>query len=336
MDVKTKILFIIITFLFILIKQGWSQDIHFSSLGFNHAFFNPALTGVMNNTFRLSTIYRNQWQTVSPGYNTFFAMVEMQPYLSLDNDKGVGVGLSFTNDVAGSLSYGERDIALSASYFFALDRKNKTYLSFGLQAMRKNWNMNMTNAQFNPNGIYDDNITYQNLTTYDVSFGSALQHAQDEKHLLHISLALFHLNTPTLSRFNDSQTKMHRRLFANASYLFPFKDNDRFSLNPQIAYQHQHNYNEIIFGGDLVMQLSDAIFVNQILALGLYCRNLESIIISPKFKFNGFNAGMSYDVNISHLSKVSKTYGAVELWVSYAFTPLFNRQKQTKIPCSIF
>lgn len=333
---KTKLLFIIITFLFILIKQGWGQDIHFSSVGFNSAFFNPAMTSFMNNTFRLSTIYRNQWQTVSPGYNTFFASVEMQPYLSLDNDKGVGVGLSFTNDVAGSLSFGEKDISLAVSYFFALGRNNKTYLLFGLQGMRKNWSMDLTNAQFNHSGTYDDNITYPHLNTYDISIGSALQYAEDEKHLLSISIALFHLNTPSLSRFSDNDTKMHRRLFANTSYLFPFKDYERISLNAQIFYQHQHNYNELIFGSDLHLTINDAIFTNQTFVVGLYCRNLESIIICPKFKYNSFNAGMSYDVNISRLSKVSKTYGAVEFWISYAFTPLLNRQKQTKIPCSIF
>ncbi|MGP1515215.1 MAG: PorP/SprF family type IX secretion system membrane protein [Bacteroidales bacterium] len=323
-------------FSLILIKQGCCQDIHFSSVGFSPMFFNPAMTAFMNNTFRISTIYRNQWQTVSKGYNTFFLAVEMQPYLSIDNSKGVGVGFAFTKDVAGSLSFGERDIMVSTSFFFALDRNKKTYLSLGLEGMRKNWSMSLANAKFNQQGQYDDDITYSQLNTYDFSLGISLQHAKDEQHLFNTSIALFHINTPSLSRFKDNKIYMHQRFFANLSYLFPYATNEYVSINPQIFYQHQHSFNEWLVGADVLFQLRDAIFISQIFTIGLYCRNLESIVISPKFKYNNLITGMAYDVNISRLSKVSKTYGAIEIWLSYSFKPFFNRQKLTKIPCPIF
>ena len=290
----------------------------------------------MKNTFRVSTIYRNQWQTVSKGYNTFFASFEARPYMSAENGRGLGIGLAFTNDVAGSLSFGEKDIMIAASYFFALDRRQKTYISVGIEGMRKNWSMNLSNARFNPQDMYNDDITYQELNTYDVSLGFSVQHAEDEEHQLNISAALFHINTPSLSRFKDGDVRMHRRLFANASYLFPLKYSDRLGLNPQVFFQHQHNYNEFLFGSDLLIKINDAVFTSEILNIGLYCRNLESVVISPKFKYNNLSTGMAYDVNFSKLSKVSKTYGAIELWISYAFNPLYNKQKQTKIPCPIF
>lgn len=312
------------------------QDIHFSSTGFSPMFFNPAMTAFMNARFRVSTIYRNQWQTVARGYNTFFASFEMQPWVNSSSSNGLGLGISFTSDVAGTLSFGEKDIAIAGSYFVALDKNQHSYLSFGVEGIRKNWSMNLQNAEFSRDLVYDDNIRYDELNTYDISFGAAYQYAQDDEHLLYAGVALFHINEPSMTYFEDENAKMHKRLFANLAYMFPMKNNEQISLNPQIFYQHQNKFNEILLGAEMLVNLNNAIFTSEIFSAGLYLRNLDAIVISPKFRYNNFVCGMSYDVNISKLNKASKTYGAVELWLSYAFDPFHYQQKTTKIPCPVF
>ena len=312
------------------------QDIHFSSIGFNPMFFNPAMSGFMNSRFRVSTIYRNQWQTVSKGYNTWFASFELQPWIDRDNSHGFGLGIGLTSDVAGSLSFGEKDIAISGAYFFALDKKNENYISFGVEAIRKNWSMNLTNAEFNRERLYDDDICYQDLNTTDISLGIAFQQSKDENHLLSIGLALFHINEPSYSRFaNKEDSYIYRRLYANISYMMPTAM-EGLNINPQIIFQQQHNFNELLVGTDCLIDLDKAIFTKKIFSFGLYLRNLDAIALTPKFRYNDFLAGLAYDVNISKLNKVSYTYGAVELWLSYSFSG-FNYNKQiTKIPCPIF
>ena len=328
-----KILLIVALF---LSSKGYGQDIHFSSTSFNPMFYNPAMTAFSNEKFRFSTIYRNQWQTISPGYNTFFSALEFQPYFSSANSMGIGLGISFANDVAGSLSYGERDFAISSSFFKSLDRNDRTYLSIGVAVMHKNWSYDISAIQFNPNNIYDDNITYDNLNTFDANLGFSFQYAKDEQHLFSIGASIFHLNTPSFTYIKDNENYIHRRIFTNISYLFPIKNSENLTLNPKIFFSHQHNYSEILAGTDLNIKLIDAIFTTQILSCGLYMRNLDAIIISPSFRYNNFFVGMSYDVNISRLNKVSHTYGGVELWISYSFSPYYSNQKQTKIPCPIF
>ena len=315
---------------------GRTQDIHFSSTGFNPMFFNPSMTAFMNNRFRFSTIYRNQWQTVSPGYNTFFASLEAVAYANIDYSRCLGLGVGFTSDVAGSLSFGERDIAVSGSYYMSLDRHNRTYISFGVQAMRKNWSVDIQKAEFNREGSYDDQIRYDNLSTFDVSFGAALQYASDEQHLFYAGVACFHVNRPSMSYFDDTDLFLHRRFFANLSYMFPFSDSESLSLNPQIFFQHQNNFNELLAGGEILLDLDNSVFNRKIMSLGLHLRNTEAIVVSPKFRYNDFCVGLSYDVNISKLNKVSHTYGAVELWLNYSFNIHNYEQQTTKIPCPIF
>lgn len=333
--VKSICLTLLCSLLFVCSKVD-AQDIHFSSLSFSPMFNNPAYTGLMNYKFRVSSIYRNQWSTVSKGYNTFLASAECQPMFSNRSLSGMGLGLSFTNDVAGSLSYGEQDIGFALSYFFALNRKKDSFLSIGVLGKRESWGYNSVNANFNQSGIYDDNIKYENLTTYTLSLGAAYQFDRNERSF-QLGVAVFNINEPSLTYFENStdESKVHRRYNLNTAYYFNI--NEKLALRPQILINQQYKYNEFVAGTDLVIHLDDAIFTQQLLSIGLFCRNGESIIVSPKYKYNSFLVGVSYDVNISQLAKVSNTYGAMEIWLSYAFDPSFRgKHKNTKIPCPIF
>lgn len=313
-----------------------AQDIHFSSLNFNPMFSNPSMTGFMNSKLRVSSIFRNQWQSVSKGYNTFLASLEFQPYLSKNNKRGFGVGFCFVNDVAGELSYGEKDISLNIAYFFAINREKSAFVSVGASVGRKNWGYDLSNASFNRTGTYDDNITFDELHTWDFSLGTSLQYNITEKKQLNIGFALFNINESKLGYFetSDKNTKINRRYSTNISYLHDVSD--RISIRPQVLYNNQHKYNELVYGTDFVFDLTGGIFNQQFFSVGLFARNVEAIIISPKYKFNNFLAGISYDVNISGLSKVSHTYGAIEFWLSYAFSPYNVKYKNNKIPCPIF
>ncbi|MBQ9311925.1 MAG: PorP/SprF family type IX secretion system membrane protein [Bacteroidales bacterium] len=333
-NLKYYVLLFISLFAFSQIK---SQDIHFSSLNFNPMFTNPSYTAFMNSKFRVSSIYRNQWSTVSKGYNTFLASVEYQPYLSSNSRSGIGVGLMFVNDVAGTLSYGEQDIGLSLSYFLALNRDKNSYISIGVSAKKDTWGYNSSNADFNREGIYDDDIRYEDLSTYSFASGLSFQYSPTNDKQFQLGVAMFNINEPYLSYFEskNSVDKIHRRYSLNASYMFATTES--FSLKPQLLINQQYKYNEFIIGTDFIFNLTDAIFTSQIFSMGVYLRNTESIILSPKYKYNNFLIGLSYDVNVSKLSKVSNTYGGLELWLSYSFDPIYKyKNKNTKIPCPIF
>ncbi len=281
-------------------------------------------------------MFRNQWQTVSKGYNTFLASLEFQPYLSAKGDKGLGLGICFVNDIAGELAYGEKDFSFSAAYFFAVNRGKNAFVSLGANINRKNWGYDLSKANFNRTGAYDDNITFDELHTWDFSLGTSFQYNITEKKQLNIGFAVFNINESSLGYFetSDKNAKINRRYYVNASYLTDVSD--LFSVRPQILYNNQYKYNELVYGTDFVFDLTDGIFTKHIFSVGLFARNTEALIIAPKYRYNNFLAGISYDVNISRLSKVSYTYGAIEFWVSYAFSPYNVKYKNSKIPCPIF
>ena len=67
---------LLITLLALLVSLNINaQDIHFSQFYASPLNLNPAMTGVMNCTDRLTLSYRNQWASVlkSNAFNTFTA-----------------------------------------------------------------------------------------------------------------------------------------------------------------------------------------------------------------------------------------------------------------------
>jgi hypothetical protein len=49
----------------------YGQDIHFSQFSGSLLNISPGYTGMFNGDYRLSAIYRSQWQSVPVSYSTF-------------------------------------------------------------------------------------------------------------------------------------------------------------------------------------------------------------------------------------------------------------------------
>ena len=65
--------------LLILSQQGIAQDIHFTNFRMAPVSVNPAFTGSFKGTYRISSIYRDQWRSIgnSSPYTTPFISAEV-------------------------------------------------------------------------------------------------------------------------------------------------------------------------------------------------------------------------------------------------------------------
>lgn len=110
-----------------------AQDIHFSQFYASPLNLNPAMTGVMNCTDRLTMSYRNQWASVlkSNAFNTFTASYDRKN--TVGRYDYWGFGFNFWGDRAGELSFATISPQISGSYSKRLggSRKSAHYLSFG-------------------------------------------------------------------------------------------------------------------------------------------------------------------------------------------------------------
>jgi len=85
-------------------------DPHFSQFYAYPLWLNPGMTGVMDGSFRITGIYRNQWSDVMTPFNT--AGISMD----VNTGKNLNLGANFMNQTAGMLT------PPSLTVVFVLDR----------------------------------------------------------------------------------------------------------------------------------------------------------------------------------------------------------------------
>lgn len=124
--VKFKYGFFILMMNFILNTNVISQDIQVSQNYASPLYLNPAFAG-FNVCARASTLIRNQWPGLPKGY-----ISEMMSFDHFLVNQNIGLGLLFTNDVAGS----GRLRSTSFNGIFAYESQvNRNFgMRFGFQA----------------------------------------------------------------------------------------------------------------------------------------------------------------------------------------------------------
>ncbi|MDR0971301.1 MAG: PorP/SprF family type IX secretion system membrane protein [Bacteroidales bacterium] len=310
------------------------QDVHFSTFDANYQFLNPALTAFGSNTFRIGTIFRNQWATVSNGYNTYMLSLEAMPYNSRIRQQAIGLGINLLSDEAGTLAYGQKNIMISISYFKAIDKNKNHYISFGLEGETSSLNYDETKANFSPFPEDNEGILLNRVRTFSWGVGLHWQIQANSTHNFQAGASLHHINRPSLSYFEDKTSFLPMKFSIYFSDAIAQKYDN--AIKPTIFFQRQGKYNETIIGSDYIFNISSSTIISQTISAGLYYRVKDAIILMGKYNYRNINIGLSYDINLSALTKASQSYGAVELWILYSFAPLGYKKSRTTIPCPEF
>src|SRR5699024_885392 len=139
-------LFISIMLCLLFIKVE-AQDIHFSQFYESPLLRNPALAGVFTGDYRISAVYRNQWNSVTIPYQTGALSGEVKFPIGKKDDYLTG-GLQLDYDVAGTSHFQTTQVLPVINYHKSLSGSRNMYLSIGFMG-------GFTQRQFNP-----DNLTF--------------------------------------------------------------------------------------------------------------------------------------------------------------------------------
>lgn len=322
---------LIITFYPII---SFGQDVHFSSFNANPMILNPANTAFGGSVFRAGTMYRNQWETLSKGYNSYLLTFEALAYKNRVRRDGIGIGINLLGDVAGTLSYGQQNIGLSLSYFKAINPLKEHYISFGIIGSTSSWGYNLANSVFGRYPEDHEGILLNQIRTFDFGLGVHWQIKASEKHSLQVGTSLLHINQPRLSYYEDSDIILPIKFNTYISDKIII-DYDK-SISPSVFFQSQSNFKELIAGADYNINISATVVSEQIISIGAYYRAMDAMILMVKYKQDNISCGISYDINLSGLTPASKTYGGVEIWLLYAFNTYGYKSPRTSIPCPAF
>jgi type IX secretion system PorP/SprF family membrane protein len=327
-----------------LILPLYGQDFHYSMYRFAPLNLNPALTGVFdfdhkNDDLRIAAQYRQQWRSIQSAYlssptpftTSSFSIDHKIRIPKLIRRDFLGVGAIFYNDKTGDLNFGTQQTGFSFSYNKALNRKMYQYISFGIQNSFIKRSIAYNNAffdnqwsgtNFDPTLPSGENFPRDQFYYSDLGAGVAVQHYPDNKANYAIGVAIYHLNKPNQSFFNNGiyNVAMFRKLaiHADAKYKLSYQ----WNLLPALLYLRQGTASEVNLGSYFQYKKGK----NASFKVGATYRIVgnfkkpvggDALILAYIFSYGKFDIGFSYDTNTSKLIQASRYRGAFEILLIY-------------------
>jgi type IX secretion system PorP/SprF family membrane protein len=327
-----------------------AQDLNFSQFYELPLLRNPALAGIFIGDVRVQSVYRNQWQSVTVPFRTTGLSAEVNFPV---NDYGhyLTTGVQILHDVAGDSKL-KRVHFLPVLTYHAPINGDELYVSGSLMGGFVNstfdptglrWDDQFVGGQFNPNVTTGQVIRQTGKDYFDIGGGLALSGPAGGAADFYVGVGLFHANNPTIA-FNTEDIRLGRKWAFNGGLSFQTSDRDRFTFYGDYFIQKAANTADSVekvggqsvfmFGGFYTTDLQQYDTDDKVsLSFGGVYRWADALVPVIRLDMKKFAVGLSYDVNVSQLTKASGARGGFELTLAYKNA--FNSRviKQYRLNC---
>ncbi len=311
-----------------------AQDIHFVQFTETPQLINPGQTGVFDGVARAIVNYRDQWASVDAPYRTFGFNYDHRITKKKWKKAHLSVGLAAYRDDAGDLGLHTTSGVVSLSSTLILTREH--FLTAGIQGGVIYRGIDMSNAvwgsqydgtAYDPTMATGEIDQFNNFLSPDVSFGFAWNMHEPlgigpfRSFKARAGTGLFHLNRPK-QKFNlGEDDKLHVRWTLHADAMMGLGSGRSYIL-PMFLFQLQGSSTEAVFGGMYRFMLRDAAKVTGFvkggaISLGATYRWADAITPMVAVEYLWFRLGVSYDVNVSKLSKATGFQGGLEISLKF-------------------
>jgi type IX secretion system PorP/SprF family membrane protein len=286
------------------------QDAQYTQYMYNTVSINPAYAGSRGH-MSLAGLYRAQWVGLegAPETQTFNIHTPI-------GYKGLGLGLSFVNDVIGPTS--ETYLDLDISYTLDLDFDKK--LSFGLKP-----SINLLDVQFSElnqdTGQGTDPTLQQNIDNrFTPNVGAGVYYHTD-KFYLGLSVPRI-LETTHFEESSLSTAKEQMNFYLITGYVF--------ELNPFLKFKPAV-LSKIVQGAPLQLDISANFMLDEKFIGGVAYRWDAAFSAMFGFKISEeFLIGMAYDREITDLGATSFNDGSFEIILRYDFMRAIGNLKSPR------
>ncbi len=325
----------------IILECAYAQDPQFSQFFAAPLYLNPAFTGTTKE-HRFVANYRNQWRNIANGYVTYAFSYDYNM-----QDAKSGFGLIAMADRAGSVGMGTTTVGLTYSYKIKLSNDwiltPGLHFAYGSRGIDKSKAVLLDQLSFGEASIEsNDPLLFSIRDANYFDFGSGLLMYNRN---LWFGVSAYHMNEPNLSMIGDeSRLPMKASVHGGARirlYNGPFSKRIIPSIAPAFILKQQGNFTQLDVGTN---------FSYNPVTFGFWYRGMptqnnpeknpiaqESLIFLLGMKYQQFDIGYSYDINISSIGPAAG--GSHEVSLTYRFqNPNRRRPKVNKklIPCPAF
>lgn len=295
-------------------------DPHFSQYYVYPSWINPALTGAIDGDYRISGIYRNQWNSVDNAFSTAGLSADVV------TNKNLNFGASVMQQKAGSGGYkystGYLSIAYTGIHF---DAEGYKRLVFGVQAGVVDRRFDRTKFQmgdqwnpitgYNPSTATVDQFPKTSSTVFDAGAGLVYYDAAPGKKAnIFAGFSASHLTQPEDPFTNGIvKSKLPVRYTVHGGVKLNLSEN--FNLVPNALYLKQGTAEEKMIGAYGQIKTSDVFDF----LVGVNYRFKDAVVPFAGLYYKNMTLGFSYDANTSDLGKNVSSVNSFELSLSYTF-----------------
>lgn len=322
--------------------QSEAQDAHFSQFFASPLYINPALAGTFSANYRISAVYRDQWFSgIDSPFETFMLSSDLRFDLNggiRKNPDVAAVGISFFSDNVSGFDLNTNSIALTGAYHKSLDDRTKHYIGVGFQFGIMQRSVSYENLFFQDQFNTLDGFTLSsgetlppnNYANIDLSLGINYTRGIGKDGQLFLGAAMYHLNSPNYSYFQDSdnpdpslikENNIFPRITFNA--IAEFTTSEIWGFSPRVILLSQGPHREYNIGNTFIYKFIK--FKNRAIHFGGNLRvvdgvdNLrpEALVVLMALEYNNFILGASYDQGISDIGNSRLNLNSFEISVNY-------------------
>ena len=330
-----KKLFFYTLFLFSSIIRLNAQDKHFTQFYASPLTLNPALTGAFEGSYRVGTIYRDQWRRVLENpIKTFSLAADLRFDAPGKNnsDDAFGLGLMFFNDKVSVVDFSTTQIAVSFAFRKSLGPSNKQFLTIGGQLGLTQRNVNYESLQFHDEfdgitgytGTTLEDLPTNNFSFTDYSVGLNYTAQFGRSGRIFAGTSVQHLSQPTISFYETKNEgdKLYMKINGQLAASIPLTDDNKVSLLPRMLVAFQGPHMEINAGANIRTALGR--YGGSALHFGSWVRpvrnndgvGLDAVVALLGFEVSNVLFGVSYDLNLKAL-QAKQRQSAFEISVAY-------------------
>lgn len=309
------------------------QDIHYSQYWNTPFNISPALTGVFRGDSRYVANYRNQWASVPVDYVTFTGAFDHKFPVRGNRNGYFAGGFHFNYDQAGLSRLQFATIGLGGSYTHQLD--GGIFGTLGAAATINQRGFKIADLsfdrQYDPSrGLYDpslpDGENFANFTRFFPSFSAGLNFRfQSEKTYvlvdeltrrsrLDVGAGLFHFSRPDQGFIeNAGSDKLHMRISPYIMSVIMLSQDVDMVAN--FSAQFQGPYQEFVgmLGGRGYLSSKPGEQFSIQLGVGYRFHEIgDAIIPGIEVAYNRWQAGFTYDINVSGFNVATQRRGGPE------------------------
>ncbi len=290
---------IIVIFFFLSISAYGQQDPQLSHYFFMKEFYNPAFAGFDGNV-NVNLLSHQQWKKFTGAPLTTLLTIDapVSPF-GVDG----GIGLNILDDRYGFVHDFRGNIALSYNFNLGLGR-----LSIGL-------NPGIFSKKFEPKWKFPDQsetILNENINATIFDLGAGVYYSLND---LFIGFSSFHFLRPKFkftssTGINNSSIFLVNHYYLMAGYNFKLA-NSSIDLRPSIFLKSD--------GTQIQSEINIYALYNKKIWLSVSYRNKAAVVFfAGTSYFNNIKLGLSYDLILSYINRVSS--GTIEAYVGYSFS----------------